>query len=137
MAGSSLIPHLVVNDGVKAVTFYTAALGAVETRRVSEDGGPRLMHVELRVGGGDKFYLCDDFPEQHGGKRSSPDALGGTGVTLHLHVPDCDAAVARMAAAGGTVTMPPWDSFWGDRYGRVRDPFGHEWAFSHPLAASA
>lgn len=132
MAGS-LIPHLVVKGGVKAVEFYTTALGAVEAYRVPEENGPRLMHAELRVGD-DKFFLCDDFPEYCGGKSRSPADLGGTGVTIHLCVDNCDAAVAKMVAAGGTVTMPPWDAFWGDRYAKVQDPFGHEWSFSHPLA---
>ena len=136
MAGSSLIPHLVVNDGVKAVEFYATALGAVEAFRMPEQNGPRLMHAELHVGD-DKFFLCDDFPEYCGGLSRSPTTLGGSGVTIHLCVDDCDAAVARMAGAGGTVTMPPWDAFWGDRYGKVRDPFGHEWSFSHPLAKAA
>jgi len=131
MAGS-MIPHLVVKDGAKAVEFYTAALGAVEAYRVPEENGPRLMHAELRVGD-EKFYLCDDFPEHCGGKSRSPTDLGGTAVTIHLCVDDCDAAVAKMVAAGGTVTMPPWDAFWGDRYSKVQDPFGHEWSFSHPL----
>lgn len=135
MAGS-LVPHLVVNDGQKAVQFYATALGAVEVFRMPEECGPRLMHAELHVGA-DKFYLCDEFPEYCGGQSRSPAALGGTGVTLHLSVEDCDAAVARMAEAGGIVTMPPWDSFWGDRYAKVRDPFGHEWSFSHPLNKAA
>jgi PhnB protein len=136
MAGSSLIPHLVVNGGVKAVEFYAAALGAVEAYRMPEENGPRLMHAELHVGD-DKFFLCDDFPEYCEGQSRSPTTLGGSGVTIHLNVPDCDAAVARMAAAGGTVVMPPWDAFWGDRYAKVRDPFGHEWSFAHPLKKAA
>lgn len=136
MAGASLVPHLVVNGGSKAVEFYKAALGAEAARVVPEENGPRLMHAELHVGG-DKFFLCDDFPEYCGGKARSPAALGGTGVTIHLSVPNCDEAVSRMAAAGGTVVMPPWDAFWGDRYAKVLDPFGHEWSFSHPLAKAA
>lgn len=131
MAGS-LVPHLVVKDGAKAVQFYATALGAVEVFRMPEENGPRLMHAELHVGA-DKFYLCDDFPEYCDGQSRAPTTLGGSGVTLHLCVENCDAAVARMVNAGGTITMPPWDAFWGDRYAKVRDPFGHEWSFSHPL----
>jgi PhnB protein len=134
MAGS-LIPHLTVSDGAKAIEFYTTALGAVESYRVPEENGPRLLHAELRLGD-DKFYLCGDFPEYCGGTSKTPTALGGSSVTVHLNVGNCDAAVARFTAAGGAVTMPPNDAFWGDRYARVQDPFGHEWSFAHPLPKS-
>jgi PhnB protein len=129
-----ILPHLVVHDGVAALEFYEKALGAEVTYRVPTPDGKRLMHASLAVGGGG-FMLCDDFPEHSGGKARAPKATGTTGVTLHMNVPDCDAAVARMAAAGGTVILPPDDMFWGDRYAKVLDPFGHEWSFSHPLDA--
>ena len=67
----------------------------------------------------------------------SPPALGGTPVTLHLNVPNADAAIERAAAAGATVTMPAHDAFWGDRYGQVSDPFGHSWSIAHPLRDTA
>jgi PhnB protein len=131
MEHKGLIPHLVVKGAAAAIDYYTAALGAVEVFRAqpAEDG--RLMHATLQVAGS-TFFLCDDFPEYCGGVSQAP--AGPSPVTLHLCVPDCDAAIARAAAAGGTVTMPAQDMFWGDRYGQVRDPFGHTWSFSHPLA---
>jgi PhnB protein len=130
---AELIPHLVVNGGHAAVEFYKQALGAEAARVMpAHDGSGRLMHAELRVGGA-RFMLCDDFPEYCGGQARAP--KGASPVTIHLNVPDCDAAVAKVAAAGGTVTMPPADMFWGDRYAKVTDPFGHEWSFSHPLTA--
>ncbi len=64
-----------------------------------------------------------------------PDQIKGTSVTMHLEVENCDAAVKRAADAGATVTMAPWDSFWGARYARIIDPFGHSWSFAHPLPA--
>ena len=132
---SGIIPHLVVHDGNAAVEFYQKALGAEVANQVPcHDGSGRLMHACLSVNGS-ALMLCDDFPEYCGGKARAPKTTGTTGVTLHLNVPDCDAAVARMAKAGGTVAMPPDDMFWGDRYGKVLDPFGHEWSFSHPLTA--
>jgi uncharacterized glyoxalase superfamily protein PhnB len=67
------------------------------------------------------------------GTLSTPNALGGTPVTLHLEVADCDEAVKRAVAAGAKVTMPPMDAFWGARYAQVVDPFGHAWSFAHPL----
>jgi PhnB protein len=131
-----LIPHLVVNGAVKAVEFYKSALGAVEVMRMPADDGTRLMHVELRIGDS-ALFLCDDFPEQCEGVVRAPKPGTPASVTLHLDVTDCDAAIARAAAAGATVKMPAMDMFWGDRYGRIVDPFGHEWSFAHPLRQAA
>jgi PhnB protein len=123
---------LVVHDGNAALEFYQKALGAEVTCRMPAPDGQRVMHAALSVGGGG-FMLCDDFPEWCGPARA-PKTTGTTAVTLHLNVPDCDAAVARMESAGGTVAMPPEDMFWGDRYAKVTDPFGHEWSFSTPIS---
>jgi PhnB protein len=128
-----LIPHLVVNNAVKAIEFYKKALGAVEVRRMPEQGGgPRLMHAELQIGDA-TLMLCDDFPEYCGGVARAPKADTPAAITLHLCVTNCDAAIDRAVTAGATVKMPATDMFWGDRYGQVRDPFGHEWSFAHPL----
>ena len=128
---SVLIPHLVVNGAAKAVDYYVAALGAVEVCRMPEmGGGDRLMHAHLTVSGHD-LMLCDDFPEYCGGAARAPS--GPSPVTLHLNVENCDTAIARMAEHGAEVLMPATDMFWGDRYGQVRDPFGHTWSFSNPL----
>jgi PhnB protein len=127
-----LTPHLVCPDASAASAYYQAAFGATEVVRMPADDGKRLMHCELKIGSG-KMFLCDDFPEYCEGKSRSAKTLGGTPVTLHLEVPDCDAAMDKAVKAGGTVTMPAMDMFWGDRYGKVRDPFGHEWSFSTPL----
>lgn len=133
MASNSLIPHLVVNGAAKAIEYYVAALGAVEVMRMPDPAGSgRLMHAHLTIGGSD-LMLCDDFPEYCGGVSRTPGA--SSPVILHLTVPNCDAAIERAAAAGGKVTMPAEDMFWGDRYGKLTDPFGHEWSFSHPLTA--
>jgi PhnB protein len=130
---TGVIPHLVVHDGKAALEFYRKALGAEVTCQMPAPDGQRLMHAALSVGGGG-FMLCDDFPEYCGPARA-PKATGAApAVTLHLNVPDCDAAVARMESAGGTVTVPPEDMFWGDRYAKVTDPFGHEWSFSTPIS---
>lgn len=131
---TGVLPHLVVHDGPAALEFYQKALGAEVSFQMPAPDGKRLMHAALSVGGGG-FMLCDDFPEYCGGQARAPKVTGTTGVTLHLNVPDCDAAVARMESAGGTVAMPPEDMFWGDRYAKVTDPFGHEWSFSSPISA--
>jgi PhnB protein len=131
-----LVPHLVVNGASKAVEFYKAALGAVEVTRMPEEGGTRLMHVVLKIGES-TLFLCDDFPEYCGGVSRAPKPGSPTSVTLHLDVPDCDATIEKAAKAGATVTMPAADMFWGDRYGKITDPFGHEWSFAHPLKKAA
>ena len=130
---SAIWPYLTVNDGKAAVAFYEKALGAVAERVMP--AGDKLMHATMKVGDA-TFMLNDDFPEHCGGVVRAPKATGAaTAVTMHLNVPDCDAAVAKMTAAGGAVVYPPMDAFWGDRYGTVVDPFGHQWSFATPLPA--
>jgi PhnB protein len=124
-----LIPHLVCGGCADAIEFYKKAFGATEICRMSMPGDDRIMHAQIEIGGR-PLYLADDFPEFCEGKPSSPKALGGTPVTIHRYVEDCDAAIKRAEDAGGTVTMPATDMFWGDRYGVVTDPFGHSWAFA-------
>ena len=127
-----VVPHLVVSNGAAAIDFYKKAFGAEEIMRMPAEDGKRLMHAEIKIGPS-TVYLCDDFPEFCGGKPRNPSALGGTPVTIHQYVRDCDAAIKRVADAGGTVTMPAQGMFWGDRYGQVKDPFGHQWSFATPL----
>ena len=133
-----VIPHLVVSDAPTALEFYKRGLGALETSRMTAQDGKRLLHAEMQINGS-RVFIRDAFPEHqphHGGVRdASPKELGGTPVTLHLEVPDCDEAIRRVAEAGATVSMPPMDAFWGARYGMVVDPFGHSWSFAHPLPA--
>jgi PhnB protein len=131
-------PHLVVNDANAAIEFYKRALGATEALRMPAQDGKRLMHSEIHVNGA-RIFVMDDFPEHRGSHGVDavfpPDQIKGTSVTMHLEVEDCDAAVKRAADAGATVTLAPWDSFWGARYARIMDPFGHSWSFAHPLPA--
>lgn len=127
-----VVPHLVVKGASDAIAFYKKAFGVEEVRRMPAEDGKRLMHAEVKIGDASVF-LCDDFPEYCGGKERNPKALGGTTVTLHQYVPDVDAAIKRAADAGATVTMPATDMFWGDRYGQVLDPYGHNWSFGAPV----
>jgi uncharacterized glyoxalase superfamily protein PhnB len=124
-----LIPHLVCDPCAGAIEFYKRAFGAEESYRMPAPDGKRLMHAEIRIDGR-PIFLADDFPEFCGGKASSPKALGGTPVTIHRYVKDCDAAIQRAQDAGAMVKMPATDMFWGDRYGVVVDPFGHTWSFA-------
>jgi uncharacterized glyoxalase superfamily protein PhnB len=124
-----LIPHLVCENCSQAIEFYKKAFGAEEMHRVPAPDGKRIMHAAIRIGKS-VLFLVDDFPEFCGGKSSSPKGLQGTPVTIHHFVADCDAAIKRAQGAGATVSMPPRDMFWGDRYGIVVDPFGHKWSFA-------
>ena len=123
-----LIPHLVCKGASEALDFYKNAFGGEELCRMPAPDG-RLMHAELRIGQS-TVYVCDDFPEMCGGKERNPLALGNTAVVIHRYVEDCDAAIKQAADAGATVSMPPQDMFWGDRYGQVTDPYGHIWSFA-------
>lgn len=124
-------PHLVVDDAAAAIDFYVKAFGATEYGRVPHPDG-RLVHAALNVNGS-MVMLNDDFPEHSEGKSSTPKALGGTPVTIHLQVTDVESAFARAVDAGATVVAPLEDQFWGDRYGVIRDPFGHQWSLGQPM----
>ncbi len=131
-------PHLVVSDANAAIEFYKKALGVTEAVRMPAEDGKRLMHAELNFNGA-RIFLMDDFPEHRGSHGVDavfpPDQIKATSVTMHLEVENCDAAVKRAEEAGATVTLAPWDSFWGARYARIMDPFGHSWSFAHTLPA--
>jgi PhnB protein len=125
----NLIPHLVCSPCSEAIEFYKKAFGAEEVRRAPGPDGKRIMHASIRIGKS-YVFLVDDFPEFCGGKSSTPTALKGTPVTIHHYVESCDAAIERAQRAGATVKMPAADMFWGDRYGVVTDPYGHQWSFA-------
>ncbi len=125
-----LAPHLVVDGAAEAIRFYEKAFGASEFIRLPGANG-RLMHAGVTLNGA-IVMLVDENPDWN---IASPKTLKGTPVTLHLAVADADAAIAKAAAAGASVIMPASDTFWGDRYGMVEDPFGHRWSIASPLRA--
>ena len=119
----TVTPYLVCRNAAAAIDFYKRAFGAKEKLRMPAPDGS-LMHAEIIVG--DSHIMLGDENPQMGAK--SPQALGGSPVVVFLYVKDVDALFARATAAGATVTMPLMDMFWGDRYGKLKDPFGHEWS---------
>ncbi|MEV0672481.1 VOC family protein [Mycobacterium sp. NPDC050441] len=127
----AVLPHLVVDDAAAAIDFYVKAFGATELGRVPGPDG-KLIHAALAINGS-TVMLNDDFPEFNDGKSTTPKALGGTPVTIHLTVTDVEAKFAKAVDAGAEVVMPLEDQFWGDRYGMVRDPFGHQWSLGQPV----
>ncbi len=128
IAASSLTPHLVCEGAAEAIDFYKSAFGAEELMRMPAPNG-RLMHAAISING--SMVMLVDEMKEHG--VLSPKSLGGSPVTLHLNVANADSAIERAASAGATVTLPAHDAFWGDRYGQIRDPFGHSWSIAHPL----
>ncbi|KUH75800.1 hypothetical protein AU184_15580 [Mycolicibacterium novocastrense] len=125
-------PMLTVSDGAAAIDFYVKAFDAEELGRVPGPDGKRLFHAALRINGA-LVMLNDDFPEMNDGKSVTPEALGGSPVTIHLTVDDVDTKFQKAVDAGATVVMPLDDMFWGDRYGELRDPFGHLWSMGQPV----
>ncbi len=119
----TLTPHLICRDANSAMDFYIQAFGATDEGRMPGPDG-KLMHGMLRIGDS-ALMLADENPEWD---TSSPLSLNGSPVTVHLYVEDVDATIAQAVASGARVTMPAEDMFWGDRYGKLVDPFGHEWS---------
>ena len=127
--------HICVKAGEAAIAFYEKAFGAECTFKAMAEDGKRVMHANLAMFGSE-VMLHDEFPE-FGGDVLAPNSRGGASMTISINLPtpaDVDAAIARAASAGADVVMPATDVFWGARYGRLRDPFGHVWAFNAPLA---
>lgn len=121
----TLTPFLTVRDAVNAIEFYKQAFGA-EVRGVMKGPDGKVMHAELKIGDS-IVMLSDEFPE-FGSK--SPEAIGGSPMGLHIYLDGVDAAFDRAVKAGATVEMPVMDQFWGDRYGRLKDPYGHKWSIA-------
>ncbi len=121
----TLTAHIICEGASDAIAFYKKAFNAQELTRLPGPGG-RVMHAAIRIGDS-VLMLMDDFPQWG---SLGPKALKGTPITLHLYVPDVDAALKQAVAAGAQLTMPAADMFWGDRYGQVVDPFGHRWSIA-------
>jgi uncharacterized glyoxalase superfamily protein PhnB len=126
----TITPHLVIKGASEAIEFYKRAFGAEEIHRMpwsAPDGQVKLGHAELKIGDS-RLFLADEFPEY-----GSVGPSGSVPVQLHLYVTDANAAFSRAVEAGAKVSMPLADMFWGDRYGKLVDPFGHQWSIAEHL----
>jgi len=122
----SLTPYIIVKGAPQAIQFYVEVFGATETFRLTEPGGDKIGHADLRIGDG-QLMIADEAPDWG---ALAPSSVGGTPVTLHLYVGDVDAVVKRAADAGAIVLRQPKDEFFGDRTATIMDPFGHRWSLA-------
>lgn len=121
----TVTPHLICAGAAEAIEFYKNAFGAVELSRLPTPDG-KIMHAAIRIGNS-MVMLVDEMPDW---QALGPNSLGGTPITIHLQVADSEDVFAQAVKAGATVKMPLADTFWGDRYGIVMDPFGHNWSIA-------
>jgi PhnB protein len=121
----SVTPYLTLHDAAKAIDFYKRAFDAQELHRMQGPDG-RIAHAEIKIGDS-VVMVADEMPMMD---SRSPQSLHGTSVGLFLYVKDVDSAFQKATAAGAKATQPPTDMFWGDRYGKVTDPFGHSWSMA-------
>jgi uncharacterized glyoxalase superfamily protein PhnB len=126
----TITPHLVIKGASEAIEFYKRAFGAQEHCRMPmpcAEGKVQIGHAELQIGDS-RLFLADEFPEY-----GSVGPNGSSPVTIHLYVEDADAFFNRAVEAGAKVAMPLENAFWGDRYGKLIDPFGHHWSVAQHL----
>ena len=121
----TVTPYLYVRDAARAIEFYKKAFGATELSRFDAPGG-KIAHAEIKIGDS-LIMLADEFPDMD---ARSPQTIGGTPVGLLLYVEDVDAVAASAVSAGATLRSPLEDKFYGDRMGKLEDPFGHVWAIA-------
>jgi len=122
---TTVTPYLVCRGAEQAIEFYKKAFGAKEkTRMLGPDG--KIMHAEITIG--NCHIMMGEESAEMG--MPSPQSLGGSASGVMLYVKNVDALFASAVAAGATVEMPLADQFWGDRYGKIADPFGHKWSLA-------
>jgi len=123
---NTVTPHLVCRGAGRAIEFYKKAFGAQEIGRMDMPEGGKVLHAAMRIGNS-VIMLMDEFPEWN---TVSPQTLNGSPVTIHLYVENAELVFTRAVQAGATAIMPLEDTFWGDRYGKLQDPFGHTWSIA-------
>ena len=119
----TVTPHLICAGAADAIEFYRKAFGAVELSRMLGSDG-KVMHASFRIG--DSIIMLNDEMPEWG--TFGPKHLKGSPIIIHLYVENADATFDQAVRAGAKVTMPLDDMFWGDRYGKLEDPFGHQWS---------
>ena len=126
---SAVTPYLCIKGVPQAIEFYRKAFGARETMARITDGSGRVGHAEIEIGGS-MLMMADEHPEH---AFVSPPTLGGAHVQFVVNVPNVDDMVKRAVDAGGTLTRPIANQFYGHRTGEITDPFGYRWTLSTKL----
>lgn len=121
----TITAHLVCRNAAGAMQFYTKAFGAKARMSMPTPDG-KVAHAEMQLGDS-LLMLADESPEMG---ATAPETIGGSAVHMFLYVKDVDAVFARAVAAGAKADMPPMNMFWGDRYAKLTDPFGHKWSMA-------
>lgn len=121
----TITPHLIVKTGAQAIEFYKKAFGAEELFRMNTPDG-NVGHAQLKIGDS-LFMLADEFPQMG---ALSPESIGGSPVSMYVYVEDVDTVFNQAVSAGATVVNPVMDMFYGDRWGHLKDPFGHFWSIA-------
>ena len=122
----SVTAYLTVRGASHAIEFYRRAFGAKELYRMPSPDGYGIMHADLMIGNS-HIYLADEMPQS---STKSPQSIGGSTVSIMLYVDDVDQVYKQALEANATSLMEPADMFWGDRFGKVLDPFGHDWSLA-------
>lgn len=117
-------PYLTVKGCGQAIDYYKKAFNAQEVVRMAD--GDRIMHAEIKIGDS-MIMLAEEFPGQG---QKSPASLGGTATSVFLYITDVDKVYKSAIDAGGKSDMAPENMFWGDRFAKLTDPFGHAWAMA-------
>lgn len=133
MPVSRVTPYLVIKGAEAAIDFYKQVFGAEELFRLTDPGDGRIGHAELKIGGSE-IYIADEYPDFG---ALSPETIGGSPVSLHLSVNDCDGMVVAAERAGAVVLRKPADQSFGERTAQVLDPFGHRWFIAQPTETVA
>ena len=128
----TVTPHLICAGAAEAIEFYKKAFGAVELSRMPGPDG-KIMHATIRIGDS-VIMLNEEMPQW---ESFGPKHFKGSPVKIHLYVENVDDVFEKAVRAGAKITMPLDDMFWGDRYGKLEDPFGHDWSIAtHVLEVS-
>jgi uncharacterized glyoxalase superfamily protein PhnB len=128
----TVTPYLTINGAAEALEWYKKAFSAKELNRETIPGG-KIMHARIRIGDS-IVLLADYFP---GGSTKDPNTLGSSPVTLHVYSKNVDKLWQQAVDAGAKITMPIDNQFWGERYGQLKDPFGHNWSISQVIVMSS
>ena len=123
---NSLSSYVIVKDVQKAIDFYQKAFGGEPGVVMKMPGSDAILHAEVRIGNS-TMMLSQENPQWD---SKSAETLGGSPISMHIYVEDADKAFERATGAGCEVAFPVGDMFWGDRYGKVKDPFGIQWGIA-------